>query len=399
MPRRRPRPDGFALLETALGTCSLAWSADGLVHLGLPRRDPETARQAAEAFAQGAPEAPPPRWLRPHLTRIRRHLAGKPQDLREVPVDLSGTPPFFRKVYEAARAIPCGETASYGDLAAAAGSPGGSRAAGQAMARNPVGLVIPCHRVLAAGGKPGGFGTDGGLDDKETLLALEGVQLHPDPVPPPPPRRKDGLAFDPEDALDHLRGVDPKLAALIDVVGPLGWRAQPRSPFRALLRSICYQQVTGAAGKAIHTRVRGLFGGKDPSPEDLVDLDVETLRGAGLSRAKSAAALDLSRHALEGTVPSLRAARRMDDEELIERLVQVRGIGRWSVQMFLMFTLGRPDVLPLGDYGVRKGLGALLGRKKAVPDEKTLARRGARWAPYRSAASWYLWRAAEGALG
>jgi 3-methyladenine DNA glycosylase/8-oxoguanine DNA glycosylase len=208
--------------------------------------------------------------------------------------------------------------------------------------------------------------------------------------------RIDGLGYDPDIACRHLAAVDPVLGELIARVGD--FTMQPtlgHSLFRVLARSIVYQQLTGRAAATILGRVTGLFAPKRfPTPRDLLEISPERLRAAGLSTAKTAALRDLAARTLDGTVPSLARVRRMKDEEIIARLTAVRGIGRWTVEMFLIFKLGRPDVFPVGDLGVRKGFARTFGKRK-LPDPAILTRRGERWRPYRSVASWYLWRALE----
>ncbi len=211
------------------------------------------------------------------------------------------------------------------------------------------------------------------------------------------------LPFDPGKALAHLRAGDAKLAALIDRVGPFALRLDVSpSPFESLLESILYQQLHGKAAATIHRRVREIYSG-DPSPKALIDTPDERLRAAGVSMNKIRALKDLAARTLDGTVPSHRTILKMSDADIVERLTEVRGIGSWTVEMLLIFRLGRPDVLPVTDYGVRKGYALTFMR---VPRSRPLAaddlpkpdavfRRGARWAPYRSVAAWYLWRACD----
>ncbi|HEX2637401.1 MAG TPA: hypothetical protein VHL81_09730, partial [Gemmatimonadales bacterium] len=160
-----------------------------------------------------------------------------------------------------------------------------------------------------------------------------------------------GLAYDPEVACRHLSEADPKLGELIARAGPFGLRPEPtQSLFAALLRSIVYQQLSGKAAATILGRVLALYSPRRfPRPRDILDTPPERLRAAGLSAAKVAAVRDLAARTLDGTVPSMARVRRMADEEIVERLTAVRGVGRWTVEMLLMFRLGRPDVLPLGD--------------------------------------------------
>ncbi len=204
------------------------------------------------------------------------------------------------------------------------------------------------------------------------------------------------LAFDPEVAVEALSAGDKKLAKIIARAGPFTMRPKHmQSPFQALLRSIVYQQLSGKAAETIHGRVVEVldkYGGV--KPEHLLTAPEAELRAAGLSRAKTLAVKDLAAKAVDGTVPSLARLRKMSDDEIIDHLVQVRGVGRWTVEMLLMFRLGRPDVLPVSDLGVRKGFMLLYGTK-SLPSPSELIDRGERWRPYRSVASWYLWRACE----
>ncbi|MGA7339284.1 MAG: DNA-3-methyladenine glycosylase 2 family protein [Terracidiphilus sp.] len=211
------------------------------------------------------------------------------------------------------------------------------------------------------------------------------------------------LPFDPDEALAHLRSRDPRLGALIDRAGPFTLRLDSwPSPFESLLESILYQQLHGKAAAAIHARVRQFFGG-DPTPQQLVGTPDEPLRAAGVSFNKIKALRDLAARTLDGTVPTHKAILKMSDADIVERLTEVRGIGPWTVEMLLMFRMGRPDVLPVTDYGVRKGYALTFQRlpksrpieASDLPKPDVLFKRGLRWAPFRSVASWYLWRACD----
>ena len=209
----------------------------------------------------------------------------------------------------------------------------------------------------------------------------------------------DGLCYDAAEAVRHLAAADKALAALMRRAGPFALQTRRmHSPFEALARNIVYQQLHGSAAAAIHGRLLELFGGGRLRPRDVLDAPEEALRGAGLSGAKAAALKDLAARTLDGTVPTLARLKRMGDEEIVGRLTQVRGIGRWTVDMLLMFRLGRPDVLPVGDYSVRKGFSVVYGLDD-LPKPKELERYAERWRPYRSVASWYMWRALEPAGG
>jgi 3-methyladenine DNA glycosylase/8-oxoguanine DNA glycosylase len=205
-----------------------------------------------------------------------------------------------------------------------------------------------------------------------------------------------GLGYDPVEACRHLTAADPVLGALMLQVGPCDLRPpRTQSVFAALARSIVYQQLSGRAAATILGRMTALFApSRFPTPADLLAMPPERLRAAGLSTAKTAALRDLAQRTLDGTVPTMTRIRRLSDEEIVERLTLVRGIGRWTVEMLLIFRLGRPDVLPVGDLGVRKGF-ARTFRRRGLPSPTALERHARRWRPYRSVASWYMWRAVE----
>lgn len=198
--------------------------------------------------------------------------------------------------------------------------------------------------------------------------------------------------YDPATAATELAARDQRLGVVIDAVGPCPLAPRSlRSPFQALARSIVFQQLSGKAAETIHGRFAALMPDGVPKPEAVLDLDDVALRGAGLSRNKAVAIRDLAHKTLDGTVPHTRRLRAMSDAEIIERLTCVRGVGRWTVEMLLIFTLGRPDVLPVTDLGVRKGFMKAYAKRK-LPTPEQLARAGRRWAPHRSVAAWYFWR-------
>ncbi len=210
--------------------------------------------------------------------------------------------------------------------------------------------------------------------------------------------------YDAAEACRALAANDPKLGALIEAAGPYTLRLKSQhSPFEALLEAILSQQLHGTAARAILHKLLKLFGDIHPTPELLLMQPDDALRASGLSRNKMLALQDLARKTLDGTVPQLNTIRRMADKEVVERLTAVRGVGVWTAEMLLIFRLGRPDVLPLTDYGVRKGFALTFGRlPKTKPfdatmlaDPKAMMRRGERWRPWRTVASWYLWRACD----
>ncbi len=197
-----------------------------------------------------------------------------------------------------------------------------------------------------------------------------------------------------DEAIEHLKRADRRMAQLIERVGPCTLKLRhEHSVFYSLLRSIVYQQLAGTAAAAILGRVDELFPGALATPEQIAAESEEHLRSAGLSRNKVLAVKDLAAKTLDGTVPQGSAIDQMSDEEIIERISQVRGIGRWTVEMLLIFRLGRTDVLPVDDFAVRKGFQRTY-RLPNVPTKQQMLKKGEKWRPWRSIASWYLWRAA-----
>ena len=236
------------------------------------------------------------------------------------------------------------------------------------------------------------------------------------------------LPYEVETALAHLRTADPKLGALIDRSEAAGHRfgidmESRGTPFEALLRAILYQQLHGKAAATIHRRLRLIFASAeiraaiesgtdyeefthlliDPHPQLLLDTPDELLRAAGVSGNKIKAMRDLAARVLDGTVPTHKVIVKLSDAEIIERLTQVRGIGAWTVEMLLIFRLGRPDVFPVTDFGVRKGFALTfmrLPKTRALtaadlPTPEVMLRRARKWSPYRSIAAWYMWRACD----
>lgn len=441
----------YTLFPTALGQVAIAWTERGIAQVQLPeareadtvvRLEEHVQRRTQRRTVPGAElvRAEPPAFVRAAIDCVTRHLGGEPVTTKEWAVlrlDFDGVPPFHRKVYELARRIGAGETLSYGELARRAGSPGAARAVGQAMAKNPVPLLVPCHRVLGSGGALHGFSAPGGVATKAQLLRAEGAlsderpkeatrrvkakQKEPAKPSPKPARSVRAPSKKPASpapalplfvesapprvvswaaaAVRHLAQTDRPLGRLIERVGgdALARRFQPRGdgdPFLSLAQSIVYQQLSGRAAATIYGRVCALFQGGQPAPAALLALSDETLRAAGLSGAKLAALRDLAEHAVSGKLPTSDELACLDEDAIVERLVAVRGVGRWTAEMLLLFGLGRPDVLPASDLGVRKGYALTYGLSE-LPSPRALLEHGERWRPYRSAASWYFWRALE----
>ena len=231
------------------------------------------------------------------------------------------------------------------------------------------------------------------------------------------PSRTRTPAYDHALALRELAAADPKLGNLIARVGPFTMKlASTQSPFEALTEAIIYQQLHGKAAATIHRRLLESFElapvgsrpAQHPTPQHFLDCPNEQLRAAGLSKNKALALRDLAAKTIDGTVPTLARIRRMSDDAIVEHLTQVRGIGVWTVEMLLIFRLGRPNILPVSDYGIRKGFALTFGKLKPpkeggpvkvtpldLPKPDIIHRRAKKWQPWSSIASWYLWRACD----
>ncbi len=206
--------------------------------------------------------------------------------------------------------------------------------------------------------------------------------------------------FDTDVAFAHLARRDRKLGAWMRRIGPIApdprWR-KPFDPVDALARAILYQQLSGKAAATIVARVETAIASDRFHCDTLARCDDTTIRACGVSGNKLLALRDLALRELRGEIPSLRAMAGLDNDAVIAALVPIRGIGRWTVEMMLMFRLGRPDVLPVDDLGIRKGA-QVVDKRDAMPMPKELLERGERWAPYRTYASLYLWRIADSAV-
>lgn len=381
----------FTIFESAIGAVGVAWSDAGVTAIQLPEATPAATRRRLAARTPAEPSAAtPPAWVLDAIGALQSHLAGRPADLSAVRLDAARVPPFARRVYEVLRRVPPGHTVSYGELARLAGSPGAARAVGRAMATNPFPLVVPCHRVLAAGGKPGGFSAFGGLVAKERLLAIERSSSRESNAPP----------WDTAAAVRRISSADPVLGRFIGRTGSFALELKhTKDVFDALAEAIVHQQLSAKAAATIHGRVAALFPDQRITPEGILRSSDAALRGAGLSRAKLASLRDLAERTRSGSLPPLEALRAMDDEAIVEVLSAVRGVGRWTAEMLLIFRLGRPDVLPLADFGIRKGFARVFRSRAEMAAPAEVARRAERWRPYRTVASWYLWRACDASGG
>lgn len=199
-------------------------------------------------------------------------------------------------------------------------------------------------------------------------------------------------------ALRHLKKSDPVFAKVIQTIGACTWEPNlKRTPFEALVRAIAHQQLHGKAAETILARFIALTSNKKnsfPKPSDVLQLKREQLRSAGFSEAKTKAIFDIAQKAQSGFIPTAKQIEKLSDTEIIEKLLPLRGVGRWTIEMYLIFTLGRLDVLPVDDFGVREGF-RIAYKKRVQPTPRDLGAYGARFAPFRTIASWYLWRIAD----
>ncbi len=385
----------YCIFTTDFGPAAIAWRQKSIIGLLLPEPSHVSLlRRVAQSFID-CHEAEPTQPVNKVIKQIRQYFAGQPANFKGISIDLTGCTPFCQTVYEQLCQVPAGSTVSYKDLAAACEKPDAARAIGLAAGRNPVPLLIPCHRVVNADGRLGGFSASGGVSLKARMLQLEGHIIEERPAYRIcPPLLISDCNID--GALNHLSRADSDLADLIRVAPRFNLEFNPgTSIFQALLEAIVYQQLTGKAAATIYRRVLALFSGKsEVSALDIIRADEEELGSAGLSRNKVLAIKDLADFAVSGRLPDHNQMRTMSNTAIIDRLTLIRGIGRWTVEMLLIFKLGRADVMAADDYGLRKGLAAIR-HSRELPTPTELMSQAEAWKPYRSIASWYLWRAAE----
>lgn len=378
------KPTAYYIFETALGPCGIAWregDRPAVTSFQLPDIDARATEERIARETGGRPSNPPPA-IASIIERVRRHFEGYPEDFRDVEVDLDDAGPFARQVYATARAIPAGKTATYGEIAETLARPGAARAVGQALGKNPIPLIIPCHRVVAAGGKPGGFSAPGGLTTKSRMLVIEGVAWGL------PPTLKS--VQDLRRAAAKLKTQAPRLADWLSQ--SLSFKPNTEhSPYTGLFSAIVHQQLTPKAAAAILGRVKALYPGATfPEPGELLGTPDHVLKSAGLSKPKIDALKDLAAKTLDGTVPTAEIIVALDDDEIVRRLSSIRGVGRWTVEMLLIFNLGRTDVFPVDDYALRKGIAKVYGMPE-VPSPKQALGLSDAWRPHRTVASLYLW--------
>ena len=380
----------YCLFATAIGNCGIVWQENAIIRLQLPEATltaTKTRLKSAFPALRQVSDAAIPAWTLLAIRQIQKHLQDGREDLSGIPIDVSQVPPFYQQVYQAALSIKAGQTLSYGELANRMGAPGAARAVGQALGKNPLALIVPCHRITAAGGRQGGFSAWGGLETKRRLLALEAAAEA---------YAQGDFSAILRSAEIYLKQIDPKLAALISRVGSCTLLPKNGSSvFAALAEAIVYQQLSGKAAATIFARFKLLFPEQDfPDPAAVLVLSDETLRSAGLSKSKALAIRDLAEKVLNRELPDMAELRAMSNEEVLTALTRVRGIGRWTAEMLLIFDLGRFNVMPATDYGVRKGFALVYGRR-SLPTPEALEKFADLWQPFASVAAWYLWRALD----
>lgn len=381
-----------ASVSTPLGPLGIVWTEHGLsrVLLPFPDDDGEAMARALSKHDKHDRTASPRGLGAAWADRLSAHLRGEEVAYDDLSIDEAGLSPFAQRVYAAARRIPRGTTVTYAALAAEVGT-GAARAVGVALGKNPTPIVVPCHRIVSADGA-GGFSAPGGTSTKAQLLAIEGGTIDDETH---------------RAARRHLARVDPALAPLVRSIPCTLPVRSNGNLFRTIVRAITGQQLSTKAAATIFGRLEAALGiagdGRFQTgagarwPDDaagrIVAVDEATLRGVGLSAAKAASLRDLAARVTKGSL-DLAQIVRSPDERVIDALTEVRGIGRWTAEMLLIFDLGRPDVLPVDDLGIRKGL-QKVHALRALPDAAVVTKRAESWRPFRSIGSWYLWRALD----
>lgn len=378
----------YILFDTALGECGIVWRKTGhgeavvVIGIQLPEATQRLAQHRIKSkWAADKTRSIPP-YIREIIKRVKLHFKGKAQDFRDIKLAFDGITTFERKIYDATRNILSGQTTTYGKVAEAAGNVAAARAVGLAMSRNPIPLIIPCHRVLAANSKPGGFSAHGGVNTKAKMLEIEGATLGPPAII----RSKRDLIR----AASILGKKDARLAPILKHA--IDFRVMPeRSPYATLLTAVVHQQLSPRAARTILDRMMSLYPGhKFPDPVDMLNTSDVRLRKVGLSRSKTKALKDIAAHALDGTIPQSEEITMLSDAAIIKRLTSIYGVGRWTVEMMLIFNLGRLDVLPVDDFSLRRSIAEIYGMTE-LPSSKAVESLGEVWRPYRTVATLYLW--------
>lgn len=372
---------------------AIVWNTRGEIsRLFLPESNSANLEKKILDQFKGIKNVLPPKEIKFLIKQIENYFLGKPCKLEWSRFDLKKYSPFARKIYLELLKIKHGNTITYKELAAKIGNPSAARAVGTILGKNPIPLLIPCHRVIKSDGSVGGFSAEGGASQKIAMLALEGIKFPSKTLKIDTPSINN---YEIDTAIKAISYADPDLAVWIKKLPRFNLALNANTTiFQALLEAIVYQQLTGKAAATIYTRLLDLFGTHKITPLDIIRARDSELRKAGLSGPKILAIRDLAEKDLAGMLPDMKSLSNMCDDEIIQKLVNIRGIGRWTAEMVLIFKLGRLDVLPVDDYGLKKGL-AILRNYQKLPSPKQLAHEGRIWRPYRTVASWYLWRIAE----
>jgi len=375
----------WTTFSTSAGTCGVSWNAQGITSFYLPEASGKRMEGRLKKMTHNSrASSAPPAWVKDLIKKVRAHLKGHAQDFTSMPLHFDGVSGFLLSVYRAVQKIPSGTVVTYGELAARVGNPNAARAIGGALGKNPIPLIVPCHRVIASSGKLGGFSAPGGVETKAALLELEGVILtRPRDISTPARWRT---------AVKTLQKRDKVIGGLIKKIKPFQFKPlMKKEPLEALIAAIISQQLSAKAAATISSRVNALIvEDGHPSPARILNTADTELRKSGLSFMKVSYLKDLAQKYLEGKLSPLEKLKQMSDEQIIKEFTEVKGVGRWTVEMYLIFNLGRADIFPTLDFGVRKAIAQLYNLSR-VPEPKAIEKYGEPWKPYRSVASLYLW--------
>lgn len=367
----------FHSFNTDLGLCTISWRGNEVVKFSLPE-----VKTNKLQVVDGKKKVPD--WIKKLVSKIQLHLSGKPQDFSKVKLNFDEMTPFIKAVYNETRLIPAGSTKSYKDICKKLGKPNASRAVGTALGKNPILLLMPCHRVLNSSGKLGGFSAPGGIKTKVKLLEFEGVSFEkPKVILNQNDFKKSTLS---------LLKLDSTFKSIIKKNSELSFKPKlDKEPLLPLISAIVSQQLSTKAAATILSRVLPLISVKGrPSANLILKAKEEVLRSAGLSYMKISFLKDLAGKYLNNEIPDLKMLKKMSNQQIIDSFTKIKGIGQWTVEMYLIFNLGRQDVFPVLDLGIRKAIGINF-KHKEMPKPNELDEYSKRWAPYQSVASLYLW--------
>ncbi len=374
----------FCFFESVLGRCALVWSAEGVIRNFLPFESPsETKNEVFKEFPE-AMETSLNKEMKKVVSKLKFAISGAKVDFDDVLINKSNWSPFNKKVFECAKSIPIGSTTTYGLLAKSIGHPNAFRAVGTALGKNPVPIIIPCHRVLGANGSLRGFSASNGVITKQILLRLEGCR-----------DQTFFLDYDPIESSIFLAKSDSRLAKIIKLIGPPSISPpQKVQIFDSLSKAIISQQLSVKAAQSISRKLILECGKKNGNLdfEQIFKARNEKLKACGLSENKVHYLKELAKYARDKHLPSGEQLKCLSDSEVVHSLTKIKGVGKWTAEMILIFQLGRADVLAVDDLALRKGHGILLGKKNHESSRDELQTYARRWRPYRTAACWYLWR-------